>query len=141
MVLGDSEVPLQESILKAPPRVNFPTFAEWVADGNAEQVARSLASSSFTVPDNFTLFITNLSLSYRSNITDGVGFIAIPELGGGVLIVASEGGSDSTSVSNMTYSMPIKVSSGQVISVGSSQAGALTGELFGFLLSNKISIR
>ena len=150
--LGKSKVPLDKNIIPEQPRIFFPTFAEWIADGNAEQIIRTAtfttpgATPIFTVPENFTLFITNLHLSSditgggagntQASIRLGVNDLIVPIRHTHVIASADH------VVSSLSCPMPLKVDSGDSVflTVGLGTMIA-SGQICGFLLPKKISIR
>ncbi len=149
MGLGDSPKPLTEDVVKIKPLTVAPTFAEWVSDGNAEQIILFKQQTGagntemYKVPDNFTLFITNATLNTwctagaPSARRGAISFRADTNFILSVLLVA---GNSSENISQI-FTMPIRVNSGDIIRV-SSFAGSNTLALIkGFLLPRKISIR
>ena len=147
--LGESPIALTEDVVKKKPLVVSPTFMEWVADGNVEQItqARSntLADTLYIVPDNFTLFITSAFVS--ASCTTGApsnrsAILTIDgdEEGKAILFASITGGY--TSANNaISFPMPFKVNSGQIVR-GILNVNTLGRWGFiGFLLPKKISIR
>ncbi len=135
-----SDVSLEKDILKKGERVIFPTFAEWAADGNIEQVIRSRTSEGviFTVPQNFTLFITNAWISAtiplggsfsNMNISDQTSFLNLD---------CDDGNTNTIFAS---YSMPVVVHAGDFVQVGTGGVNTTRAGFVGYLLPKKISIR
>jgi len=147
----DEGVPLTEDVIKKPPREFSATFAEWAAD-NVEQIFRSdnMISGNktiYTVPDNFTLFITGCYS--QATCTSGAGQIR----SGGLTIRSPAGefianlissyinAALSSSSNSINFSMPIRVLQKEVVVVTASPNTSAVGAFFGFLLPKKISIR
>ena len=155
----DVEIPPQ--VLEEPVRKFFPTFLEWVADGNAEQVGGSgnisrgatgaQSLTIFTVPENFTLFITSVWLG-SDNAAPGAGTATILfQVSSPLLVLLTDNlnlSFASGSHASNSLTMPIKVSSGasvniqlEMISSGAPTTVIAHGGFTGFILPKKISIR
>ena len=150
-MVGESDVFLDKDIIPDKAREFFPTIAEWVADGNAEQIIASAIANGvmFTVPDNFTLFITSAFISDHTESTGADNDAQIQVRDETRLILATNTPHSHTGGNNhehccvaQTYPMPIKVESGATIEFRGLGAGAHgTAGIQGFLLPKKISIR
>jgi hypothetical protein len=148
MSLGDSPIVLDRDVVKSKPLRVSPTFAEWVADGNAEQIIKTASivnttSTLYTVPANFTLFITTSFLS-SDNIAGGAGTTAAQLKIGSTIILRqlhSLPAGDHTSTSQ-DYPMPLRVNPNDTVTLFSDSANLfVSGGFTGFLLPRKISIR
>ena len=145
MVEFEGTVPLTEDILKKDLRFS-PTWAEWSADYNNEQVVRSVSRTSggtstfFTVPDKQTLFITS---AWISGIGSSAGTIVNFRLHGSAFssqfLRVFSNDINGTSISQQ-YANPLRFEAGQVveftISIGQGVAGA---GFAGFLVSKRLS--
>lgn len=117
-----------------PPKF-MPSYYEWLS-AKGTQITHDLASGSYTVPDDMTLFLTNISLSYLATTNTGISYVRTSEFGGGFIIVACKGGSDVASSIVTNYSIPLKIRSGCDISLELSQAGTNQSIFVGFLVEN-----
>jgi len=138
-----SDVPLEDDLLPKPDinqRVFFPSFAEWASDGNIEQVIRSVTTEGiiFTVPANFTLFITNAWISARIPLGGSFSNINISNQTSFLNLDCDDGNVNSIS---MGYKMPVVVHSGDFIQVGTGGVNTTRAGFVGYLLPKKISIR
>jgi len=135
-----ADVPLEEDVLKKGVREFFPTFREWAADGNVEQIIRSRTTEGdlFTVPSNFTLFITSAWLS--ANVVLG-GTFSNMNISNRVAFLGVDCPIDQVSSITADFSMPIKVHEGEVITIGTGGVNTTRGGFVGFLLPKKISVR
>jgi len=153
MVLG-SDVPLEEDILieKKP---FSPTFQEWAADGNVEQViifnnkVNATEETIHTVGAAETLFITSMQMSL-SYLGDPGGERALIKINSGasgreILVLQANDGVGVSDFGNantsITFNMPLKVSSGSLIRHDNPTNGQSTIIIIGFVLPHKISIR
>jgi hypothetical protein len=156
-MVGESDVVLDERrVLEPRSRQFFPTFTEWVADGNAEQVfvtSRSLASSTtiYTVPDNYSLFVTScwISATEEDNVSIHA-FASIGKIEGatvtdflGVNVDHITGQHGGATAGSQSFPMPLKIQSGERmwITLDNFSNGNVSGGFQGFLLPKKISIR
>lgn len=141
MVFPDdvSDVVLTEDVIKKR-REFFPTFREWVADGNADQIIRSRTSEGtlFSVPSNFTLFITSAWLS--ANVVLG-GTFSNMNISNRVSFLGVDCPADQVSSTTANYSMPIIAHEGEDIIIGTGGVNTTRGGFAGFLLPKKISVR
>ena len=153
-MIGESKVPLDKNIIPDRPREFFPTFLEWISDGNAEQILDNAQQSGtgettiFTTPENFTFFLTSVHLS-----SDAAG-------GGGVssaLATIFFGSSNSIKrllshrhvlaspdhvTSSLAFTMPMKLNAGESIIINNGHSTFQSvANITGFLLPKKISIR
>jgi len=145
--LGASDVPLIDSIQPEVPRTFFPSLMEWASD-NFEQITISDNTNGtltiFTVPDNFTLFITSYYVQghLTAAAADVFSLFIHDAVATSRLIrirLITNGSTDSIALSP---SMPLKAQSGQnIILQSSSGNGFCSGGFTGFLLPKKISIR
>ncbi len=146
----DEEISLTKDVIKRPDREAFPTFLEWVADGNAEQILRNAFKSTsgsvtlFEVPENFTFFITSFNMS-SENTAGGAGNVesllrfSTTEA---LARIAHNMNEHDHVVLSQSYTMPVRVPSGQVIEISNIGASLNTSVVLqGFLLPKKISIR
>lgn len=147
--LGDSPVPLDQNVVKRKPLIVSPTFMEWVADGNAEQIfigaARTIAgtSSIITIPNNFTLFITSASLNI---VCTGVGAPTLRQgsiqIRGDTILAAQVFAIGAANRDSNSFPMPLRISSNEAIElVLSANNARVVATIQGFLLPRKISIR
>ena len=152
-MVGESDVPLTEDVVKKPPREFSATFSEWAAD-NVEQIVKSKGSAGDlnVVPENHTLFITSafITASEEANATTHgnaqLRIRGVASTKATLLVIeidhitGQHGGSQALSI---TFPMPIKIESG--LQVNLTESGITTPGLFagftGFLLPKKISIR
>ena len=154
MVFTGEDVPLEEDVLKEPKRVFFPTFLEWISDGNAEQIldnAQQSGSGSttiFTTPENFTFFLTSVHLSSDAAGGGGAGSalcsvffganISIKRLLSHRHVLASP----DHVTSSLAFTMPMKLNSGESIIIDNDSATFQSvANITGFLLPKKISVR
>lgn len=137
MVFQGEDVPLTEDIIMKSRREFFPSFSEWVSDNNAQQILKSRVVSGgviYTVPDNFTLFITSAWLMLRAA---AVGFMYITDENIDSFLGCTANGNTASN-----FTMPIRVNAKQSITVTSSVGNVdVAGGFTGFLLPKKISIR
>lgn len=149
-----SEKVLEEDILKVKARQFFPTFAEWIADGNAEQIVRAAFSNDstdkiiFAIPKNKTFFMTGCSLSTKnSDLGDQatgaqIRYGNVAPFTTFTLLTAETEAPGSGVANSINFSMPIKIEGGNTILLLSSGADSRQhGIIYGFLLDKKISIR
>ncbi len=149
-----SEVSLEKDILPPKPREFFPTFAEWISDGNAEQIVRNAFSNDgtdpviFEVPVNKTFFMTGCSfVALNSDIgtqitTAQIRYGNASPFQTFLLLVVEARASGSNSSNSINFSMPIKIEGGNTIVLTSSGSSSRNhGTIYGFLLDKKISIR
>lgn len=150
----DEGVPLTEDVFEKGDRGFFPTFAEWVADGNAEQIFRSISAVAngieilFTVPLNHTLFITSMSMSCMDVGVAAHGFAAMRKRGTEVefLSIANDHGNiqaPTVSQNSNSFPMPLRFNQGEIIEirVENFSSPQIRANFQGFLLPKKISIR
>lgn len=148
-MVGESQVILDKNIVPDQPRESFPTFAEWVSDGNAEIVIQSRLSGAadtlYTVPDNFTLFITSAFVTAMCNTGAPSQRSALLIIGNreenGTIISTSIVGGNTSTTATLSFPMPIKINSKEqvrgILNVGLDARWGFQG----FLLTKKISIR
>lgn len=145
----DEEAILTKNLIQRPDREFIPTFLEWVPDGNVQQIFIHKADSGgalvnlYTVPKNFTLFITSAHLdisctaagpSYR------VARLIINKTTNVVLSTALTGQEDNASATQ-AYPMPLRVDSDDIVQLSTSASQNYQVQIQGFLLPKKISIR
>lgn len=147
-MVGESDVPLTEDVIKRPLREFSATFMEWAAD-NIEQIIVGKQQTGagntelYKVPDNFTLFITNATLNIwctsgaPSARRGAISFRADTEF---ILRIQLLAGNSSENLSQ-SFPMPLKINSGDIIRVSSFANSNTFGLIKGFLLPKKISIR
>ena len=147
-VFDGEDVILEEDILKKT-RDYVPSFLEWASDGNVEQVIKSFNRESagttigYTVPNNFTLFITNMHLSSEVIVAaPGVVQVSVKVRDDIVLAHLHNIGQGDHATSSFNFPMPVRVDSGDTVSIITASS-ALKGsaQFVGFLLPKKISIR
>lgn len=153
--IGESNVPLTKDIVPEKPRVAFPTFAEWVSDGNAEQIVLDVGSERtiYEVPDNKTLFITSCYItgaelanaSTHGNLTISVssgGFAEETNLLA-IKIDHTAGQHGGANTASLSFPMPIRFVSGAIIKLIESgmTTPSMRAGFTAFLLDKKISIR
>lgn len=156
----DEGVPLTEDILKKP-REFVRTWLEWIADGNAEQVGKSgnitrgatgvQTLTIYTVPDNFTLFITSVWMGMDNTaIGSGTASGSLRLLGPFINLMSDNLnlGHAHGSHSSNSFTMPFKVESKgkvainiEMVSTGAPTSVTTHGGFLGFLLPKKISFR
>lgn len=139
---------LEEDVIKRPPPEFTKSWLEWVAESKAEQIMRSGTIGStqltlFTVPKNFTLFITSVWGTVRSNA-----------VGDGIRLAVSGtaddradffrlflGGVNTTEAISRDFTMPIDLPENSKIDLaGTGTAGvSATGGFTGFILPKLIS--
>ncbi len=145
-MVGESDVPLTEDVIKRPPSEFSATFMEWASD-NIEQVfkqgtAAGASATLYTVPDNFTLFITSAWVSVScitGNPADRSGTILFNN---SLRIIDTSIYPGNTVNSNtLSFPMPLKINTKAVIEILSSANSRSRGGFQGFLLPKKISIR
>lgn len=147
--LGDSPVPLDQDVVKRKPLIVSPTFMEWVADGNAEQIfitggiSSAGRTTAYTTPKNFTLFITNISITIRCSTGAPSSRIGSVEFNAGdtAILQAVIVGGNTASSNSMSYPMPLRRSSGEVITIAVNAGASVNFVIQGFLLPLKLSIR
>lgn len=138
--LFQSEKPYEGENVKSL-REHYPTYAEWVSQGNREQikiVGAGIAAGSnliYSIPENKILFITGLILSGRD--TAGAGrdyqvFFQYPTTAGSALafIHVPANGSSSTS---LNFSMPYRVNGSRIYLNQASANSASHVVIYGFL--------
>lgn len=156
-MVGESDVVLDEDrVLEPKTRLFFPTFTEWVVDGNAEQVLRSVRDlvgdqAIFGVPEKFTLFVTsawvsaveedNVSIHSFASIGKIQGTKVTDFVGGWVDHVAGQHGGNM--FASLSFPMPLRVETGERIwvKVQNFSLGLVSAGFQGFILPKKISIR
>jgi hypothetical protein len=153
-VIGESTEPLTKDDVAEPERAYFPTFQEWISDGNAEQIikhASSLTASTdiviYTVPKGYTLFITSAFLHCSNEGTGAAGasspagiFIGKADAYLFLARLLADKAQELTFANS--YTMPIRITSGMTVYVRNPYATTDTLAGFtGFLLPSKISIR
>lgn len=143
--LGESNVPLTEDILKK--EFEFvKTFLEWISNGNAEQIIRDAArttggtSTLYTVARNTTLFITS---AWIAGVGTSIGTVInffLEEADRNLKFLRNYSFENTPSSSSITYSMPIRIESGQsiVFTIAIGQASA-AGGFTGYLLPKRIA--
>lgn len=148
MVFEGENVVLDEDVIKKPDREFFPTFQEWLGDGNVEQVTRfafinGTTNSFFTVPNNFTLFITSIWMSGNCAAAGAAQRDAQLDLGDDSKIILGLRitGAGTNQSNSLNYTMPLKVETGRVVRLSSDANFAVSCGFQGFLLPKKISIR
>ena len=156
MVLGESRVSLDKDVVKEKPLAVSPTFMEWAADGNVEQIiaaGNEGASLIFTVPNNKTLFITSAwvggmeTANVNSHghiilfIEDPAASGTLPILGASVDHVTGQHGGNTNN--SLSFPMPLRVEQKNKIAITSPNINTprMRGGFQGFLLDKKISIR
>lgn len=137
---------LDKDVIRRPDREFFATFAEWVADGNAEQIIRQIGTPTsggtiYSIPKNFTLFITAACISITCTSgapSQRIASIQLPD-GQSIIQAAIQGGF--TAFSNaVSFPMPIRATSGNITTqINANAFGNFI--IIGFLLPKKISIR
>lgn len=145
--LGKSKVPLEEDLIKKP--IEFvKSWVEWAAD-NEEQVVRSGVSLTgivtiFTVPDKKTLYVTSAFLSHvfdGNAVTGTSGSLTLSTVGS-ILRIRIILGTVSFGSLAVSFPMPLKLQSGQAITITGGDAGgtgAASGGFTGFLIPKRIS--
>lgn len=142
--LGKSKVPLEEDLIKK--KVEFiQTWVEWSAK-NQEQVGSSVSRSGagsttiFTVPDKKTFFLTSLELSCTQDATGtGAAQCLVGSTRITLAIITTRIDPQIISISK-NFSMPIRLESGEVISLQNQQAGQhSSSSIQGFLIDKRIS--
>jgi len=150
-MVGESDIPLTKNVIREPDRAFSATFMEWVADGNAEQIIKRGTSAGvfYTVPENFTLFITSAFVSGHKTNAGGAGHfvnLSIENLSGAnpSVIMSLDLGNVAQvtwgSVSN-SFPMPLRAEAGKLITITFIPNVEGTAGFQGFLLPKKISIR
>ena len=152
--LGESDVPLTEDVVKKPLREFSATFSEWAAD-NVEQIWITDRVTSgrvlYTVPENFTLFITSGFIAGHSTAVGGTHGDLRLQFGTAsklFIIVACTVDHHTTAVGTassmaLSFPMPLKINQGEIVEIaitGVSNPFVVAG-FTGFLLPKKISIR
>lgn len=146
--LGESFIPLEKDILKK--KVEFvKTWIEWSSE-NREQVqgwnfAQNINTSTiYTVPDNFTLFITHLALNLHTVTSTAMGdvWITIKQNSNtNRVLMLSRGnvGSNTHDSTAVSFTMPLKVESGELVQISSNVAGMVgNGIMSGWIEPKKI---
>jgi len=148
--LGQSPVPLDRDVVRRDPENFKPTFMEWASDKfeqrieQAERLNTVGTTTVFTVPEGFTMFLTNASCSVSCNGLGTSGFG-----GAGNLIIANEvclkaatdDGNASQSQFTWNFMMPFKLNSGETVRLfNNSIRNQTLASIVGFLVPNKISI-
>lgn len=138
--LGASPVALTKEKVLQEEKDYVVDFKDWAADGNIEQVIlyRSSEGTLYTVPKNYTLFITSCYLSAHS--TAARTFTSI-NLSDRVVIFGLNLIQNTTAEGSISFPMPIRANSGEAILMNTGGVNSTFGGIHGFLLPSKISIR
>ena len=106
------------------------TWAEW-ASKNREVIREEVNTIpvDYTVPDNKTLFITSLSLSGSTNLTTGTVSIG----SAGVRLLQLQTAAATNGVISQTFPSPLRIESGEVLTITSSAPATATALVFGWL--------
>lgn len=150
---GDvSDKVLEEDVIKKS-REFFPTFMEWVADGNAEQIldagSRLVIGAGviYRVPANKTFFLTNAHLS-SDVVAGGAGssevnlYFRNTKVQNKLISHHHDMVRPDHATSSINFPMPLKLDAGEeVIIVNDHAAFRSIANIQGFLLPKKISIR
>lgn len=147
----DEKALTKEDILEQP-REFFPTFMEWVADRNAEQISKTKNSAGtiYQVPANKTFFMTGCFITaMETGAVNSHGSVWIQEgtAGSGKVFLnaridhinAASGGAQAIS---RDFTMPIRVEAGVAIemAVSGMTTPFATAHIDGFLLDTTISV-
>lgn len=143
--LGKSKLPLEEDLIKRP--IEF--VRSWLefAAGEFEQVVKEAQISSagnttiFTVPNNFTFFLTNVQLSSDNKAAVGGDRIARVATSRMIILSHIHAGNSNDHIGNsFNFPMPLKFNPEEVLLLSTSNSNLIaSANIIGFLVSKRIS--
>jgi len=144
--LGGSVVPLTKESVLEEPKPYVVDFKDWVADGNAEQVLIDVSAGAgatttlYQVPKNYSFFLLSAYLrAYLSGAAVGGAELHIDGVYKFLNVICTT--NIDTQNAQLSYFMPLKIPSEQLIVIDTDANTTAFGSISGFILPSKISIR